>query len=63
MNELALKGKRRTILISISLLLLFFYTIFLYHSSVSFSEPKKIVQQGVRFVLTLGLLFQFTSVR
>jgi hypothetical protein len=56
MNELAKIGKKRTILISISVLLISIYTIYFYHSIRPEIESKKLIQQLVRFSLTIGLL-------
>ena len=56
MNELTKIGKKRTILISISVLLISIYTIYFYHSIRPEIESKKLIQQLVRFSLTIGLL-------
>ncbi|MFY7739297.1 MAG: hypothetical protein ACOVQC_02165 [Flavobacterium sp.] len=56
MNYLERIGKRRTILISISILLDSLYTIYFYNSVVPEIETKKIIQQIIRFLLTVGLL-------
>ncbi len=57
MDELIQTGKKRTILLSISILLVSLTTIYLYHSAQDSIETKKLVQQIVRFAFTLGLLF------
>ena len=49
-------GKRRTILLSISILLVSIHTIYYYHSVIQEIEIKKIVQQIIRFLLTVWLL-------
>jgi hypothetical protein len=56
MNELIKLGKKRTILISISILLVSIHTIYFYHSVRPEIETKKLIQQIVRFLLTFGLL-------
>ncbi len=56
MNDLVKIGKRRTILISISLLLVSIHTIYFYHSVKPEIETKKLIQQLIRFCLTVGLL-------
>lgn len=56
MNELSKLGQRRTILLSISVLLVSVYTILLYHFGRPELENKKVIQQVVRFTLTVGLL-------
>jgi glucan phosphoethanolaminetransferase (alkaline phosphatase superfamily) len=57
MNELAKIGKKRTILISISILLVSIHTIYFYHSIRPEIETKKLIQQVIRFCLTVGLLY------
>ncbi len=57
MNYLEQIGKKRTILISISILLVSLHTIYFYNSAVPEIETKKIIQQIIRFILTVGLLF------
>ena len=57
MNMLAEIGKKRTILISISILLVSIHTIYFYHSVKSKIETKKLIQQIIRFSLTVGLLY------
>lgn len=57
MNELIQIGKRRTILISVSILLVSIHTIYFYHALRPEIETKKIIQQIVRFFLTVGLLY------
>lgn len=56
MNELTKIGKKRTMLISISILLVSIYTIYFYHSVRPEIESKKLIQQLIRFSLTIGLL-------
>lgn len=56
MNELTKLGKKRTILISISILLVSIHTIYFYHSLRPEIESKKLIQQIIRFSLTIGLL-------
>ena len=56
MNDLELAGKRRTILIGISILLVSLHTIYYYHSVFEYVETKKNVQQVIRFILTVLLL-------
>lgn len=56
MNYLEQIGKRKTILISISILLVKLHTIYFYNSVVPEIETKKIIQQIIRFLLTIGLL-------
>ncbi|WP_405567166.1 DUF4240 domain-containing protein [Polaribacter sp. Asnod6-C07] len=56
MNELTKIGKKRTILISISILLVSIHTIYFYHSVKPEIESKKLIQQLIRFSLTIGLL-------
>lgn len=56
MNELAKIGKRRTILISVSILLVSIHTIYFYHTMRPEIESKKLIQQIIRFLLTIGLL-------
>jgi hypothetical protein len=56
MNELTKLGKKRTILISISILLVSIHTIYFYHSVRPEIESKKLIQQIIRFLLTIGLL-------
>ena len=56
MNELTKIGKKRTILISISILLVSIHTIYFYHSVRPEIDTKKLIQQLIRFSLTIGLL-------
>lgn len=56
MNELTKLGKKKTILISISILLVSIHTIYFYHSLRPEIEAKKLIQQIIRFLLTIGLL-------
>jgi len=57
MNELIKLGKKRTILISISILLVSIHTIYFYHIVRPEIETKKLIQQIIRFLLTFGLLY------
>jgi prepilin signal peptidase PulO-like enzyme (type II secretory pathway) len=57
MNLFAEIGKKRTILISISILLVSIHTIYFYHSVRPEIETKKLIQQIIRFSLTVGLLY------
>ena len=54
MNYLETLGKRQTILISISILLVSLYSICFYNSVVPEIESKKMIQQTIRFLLTIG---------
>lgn len=56
MNHLQRIGKKKTILISISILLVSLHTIYFYNSEVLEVETKKITQQIIRFILTILLL-------
>ena len=56
MNDLTKLGKKRTILISISILLVSIHTIYFYHSVRPEIESGKLIQQIIRFSLTVGLL-------
>lgn len=56
MTVLAQLGKKRTLLISISILIVSLHTIYYYHSVRPEIESKKLVQQIIRFVLTVALL-------
>ncbi len=56
MNEVAKTGKRRTLLISVSILLVSIHTIYFYHAVRLDIDAKKLIQQIVRFLLTGGLL-------
>lgn len=56
MNELTKIGKKRTILISISILLVSIHSIYFYHSVRPEIESKKLIPQIIRFSLTIGLL-------
>ncbi|MFT5846178.1 MAG: hypothetical protein ACJARX_001324 [Psychroserpens sp.] len=57
MNELAKIGKKRTILISISVFLISLHTIYYYHSLRPDLDGLKLLQQIIRFLLTVGLLY------
>ena len=57
MNELAKKGKYRTLLVFLSILLVSIHTIYFYHSVRPEIETKKLIQQIIRFCLTTGLLY------
>lgn len=56
MEELISIGRKRTILISISILMVTIHTIYYYHAIWPEIETKKLVEQGIRLVLTMGLL-------
>ncbi|MFD1552901.1 hypothetical protein DNU06_07945 [Putridiphycobacter roseus] len=56
MEDLIALGRKRTILLSISILLVSVHTIYLYHATHPVVETKKIVQQAIRFLLTILLL-------
>ena len=56
MEELIAIGRKRTILISISILLVSIHTIYFYHAVRPEIEISKLTQQGVRFLLTIGLI-------
>lgn len=56
MNELTKLGKKRTILISISILLVSIHSSYLYHSVLPEIDYMKLVQQIIRLLLTIGLL-------
>ncbi|MBF6640839.1 DUF4240 domain-containing protein [Flavobacterium sp. J49] len=56
MNVLAEIGKKNTILISISIVLVSIHTIYFYHSVRPEIETEKLIQQLVRLLLTIGLL-------
>src|SRR5688572_13160685 len=55
-NHLEKLGKIKTILISISILLVSLHTIYFYNSVVPEIETKKLIQQTIRFLITIGLL-------
>lgn len=56
MNELTKLGKKKIILISLSIILVSIHTIYFNHSVRSEIESKKLIQQIIRFSLTIGLL-------
>jgi hypothetical protein len=56
MNHLEKIGKIKTILISISILMVSLHSIYFYNSIIPEIESKKIIQQSIRFLLTVGLL-------
>lgn len=56
MRELVITGKKRTILIAISILIISIHTIYNYQSIIPDIETKKLIQQAIRFLLTIGLL-------
>nr|WP_294932777.1 hypothetical protein [uncultured Flavobacterium sp.] len=56
MNQLEKIGKIKTILISISILLVSLHSIYFYNSIIPEIGSKKIIQQSIRFLLTIGLL-------
>lgn len=57
MNELAHKGKIMTIRVFASMLLISIYTIVTYNILVPNVETKKIIQQIVRFALTVLIMY------
>lgn len=57
MDRLIELGKRRTVLLTISILLVSLNSIYLYHAARPEIEYTKLIQQTVRFLLTLGLLY------
>lgn len=56
MDFLEKLGKKRTILISISILIISLHSIYFYISTTPEIETKKIIQQVIRFFLTVVLL-------
>ncbi len=56
MNDLIQKGKVRTILISLSILLISVHTIYSFQSALPVLDSGKLIQQGIRFLLTFVLL-------
>jgi hypothetical protein len=56
MNHLEKIGKIKTILISISILMVSLHSIYFYNSIIPEIESKKNIQQSIRFLLTVGLL-------
>jgi hypothetical protein len=56
MNQLVKAGKRNTLLLAASILLVSLHTIWYHHSLVDV-DTKKMTQQSIRFILTLVLLF------
>lgn len=57
MNELEKIGRRRTVLISLSILFVSLHTMYLYHVSKPEIDTQKLTQQIIRFCLTVVLLF------
>ena len=57
MNDLVKDGKKKTILISISVLLVSLHTIYFSQSVLPEIDTKKLIQQIIRFSLTAGLLY------
>lgn len=57
MNNLSEIGKKKTIQVSISILLVSIHTIYFYHSVRPEIETNKFIQQSIRFLLTTFLLF------
>ena len=56
LNSLEKLGKKRTILISISIIIISLHTIYYYNSVMPEIETKKIIQQSIRFLLTVWIL-------
>lgn len=57
MTNLAQIGRRRTLQISASILIINLVTIYIYHSSVPGVHTTKTITQIVRLLLTIGLLY------
>jgi hypothetical protein len=57
MNHFAAIGRKRTVLISISILLVSIHTIYFYHSNKPEVDSAKLTQQIIRFLLTAVLLY------
>jgi|SRR5690606_23109168 hypothetical protein len=57
MTQLEKLGKKRTILISISVLLVSLHTIYYYQSILPEIDVRKLVQQMIRFAFTVLLLY------
>ncbi|MCL7762214.1 hypothetical protein MPF19_02215 [Polaribacter sp. Z014] len=57
MNILEQVGKKRTIQISISILLVSLHTIYFYHSAKDEFDTSKFMTQMIRFSLTVALLY------
>ena len=57
MNELIYLGKKRTILIAISIILFSLYTIYFEQTSNHEIDSEKLIKQIIRFCLTIGLLY------
>ena len=57
MTEIIKEGRKKTILISISILLISIHTIYYHHAIRPEIETNKLLQQISRFLLTLVLLF------
>lgn len=56
MTSLIQTGKKRTLSISLSVVLISIHTIYFYHAVRPEIETDKLIQQLIRFALTLGLL-------
>jgi|GEM_PF-579599 len=56
MTELIQLGRKRTVLISLSILLVSLHTIYFYNVNVLEIAPTKLLQQFIRLLLTIGLL-------
>lgn len=56
MNDLIRTGRKRTIQISLSILLVSLHTMYFYHAGRPEIETEKVIQQSIRFLLTVGLL-------
>lgn len=56
MNHIEKKGRIRTILISISIVMVSLHSIYFYNSTISEIASKKNFQQTIRFLFTIGLL-------
>ena len=57
MNELVKLGRKRTLQISASILLVSIHTIYFYHAVRPEIDSSKLITQVIRFLLTVGLLY------
>ncbi len=57
MSPLAIIGKKRAIICAISILLVSVYTIYAYHANKTEIDMPKLIQQIIRFVFTIILLY------
>ncbi|TCI92699.1 hypothetical protein [Tenacibaculum sp. M341] len=56
MNQSIISGKRKTIQVSLSVVLISIYTIYIYHSVRPEINFSKLIQQIIRLSLSIGLL-------